>query len=256
MKRIFLCFICISLFASVSKPVKEIKTIHVFVALCDNENQGIVPVPSKLGNGQNPKNNLYWGALYGVKTYFKRSKDWDFIKTIKSENPKILERVLFKHKTSNTYLLADAYDGRFIKKTTIDFLEATAGHNLVKVVHNDIELNFGGQSQLISYVGHDGLMEFNVDGNFEPKNQKKRDAIILACISKDYFEPYLNKTKANPLVWSTGLMSPEAYTLKSAIDGWIDGESPNQIAERAAKAYHKYQKCGLRGARKLLVSSN
>lgn len=230
------------------------KTIHVFVALCDNENQGIVPVPTKLGNGQDPKNNLYWGALYGVKSYFKRSKDWTLVETIKSENPKILERVLYKHKASNTYLLADAYDGKYIKQTTIDFLEATAGHNSIRISHNDLELNFGGTSNLLSYVGHDGLMEFNVEGNFEPKNEDKRDAIILACISKDYFEPYLNKTKAKPLVWSTGLMSPEAYTLKSAIDGWIVGESNEQIAERAAKAYHKYQKCGLRGARNLLVS--
>ncbi|MGC6431949.1 MAG: hypothetical protein ACON5F_12965 [Jejuia sp.] len=46
---------------SQSKP--EVKTIHVYVALCDNINQGIVPVPAKLGNGQDPKNNLYWGAM-------------------------------------------------------------------------------------------------------------------------------------------------------------------------------------------------
>ena len=53
------------------------KTIHVFVALCDNDNQGIVPVPKKLGNGNDPGNNLYWGALYGIRTYLKKSKDWD-----------------------------------------------------------------------------------------------------------------------------------------------------------------------------------
>ena len=42
--------------------------VHVVVALCDNEHQGIVPVPATLGNGQDPRNNLYWGALYGVRT--------------------------------------------------------------------------------------------------------------------------------------------------------------------------------------------
>jgi hypothetical protein len=49
-------------------------------------------------------------------------------------------------------------------------------------------------------------------------------------------------------------MAPEAYTLKSAIDGWILRESNDQIRERAAVAYDKYQKCGLRGARRLLVT--
>ena len=194
------------------------RTIHVFVALCDNVNQGIVPVSKNLGNGQNPRTNLYWGALYGVKTHFKRSKDWTFIKKLKSDNPKILERILFKHKTSNTFLLADAYNGKYIKNTTIDFLEATAGNNSETIKYKNIDINFGGKSNLISYVGHDGLMEFNVKGNFTPKNKIKRDAIILACISKDYFKPYIKFTKANPLVWTTGLMAPEAYTLKWAID--------------------------------------
>ena len=98
------------------------------------------------------------------------------------------------------------------------------------------------------------LMEFDVEGNFEQTNAKKRDAIILACVSKDYFKPYLQKTKSNPLVWTTGLMAPEAYTLKAAIDGWILNETDLQIRERAAQAYHKYQKCGVRGARNLLVT--
>ena len=145
---------------------KPIKTIHIFVALCDNANQGIVPVPSKLGNGQNPKNNLYWGALYGVKTYFKNSKDWSLVKIIESNNPMILERLLFKHKNSNTFILADAYDGKYIKQTTIDFLEATAGRNKASISYYDIKLQFGGKSELLAYVGHDGLMEFNVKGDF------------------------------------------------------------------------------------------
>jgi hypothetical protein len=249
MKTLFtIVFICLSLSAFSQR------NIHVFVALCDNVNQGIVPVPKSLGNGQNARTNLYWGALYGVKTHFKKSKDWTFIKSIPSNNPKILERIVFKHKTTNTYLLADAYDGKYIKQTTIDFLQASSGSNPEEIIVNDQKLNFGGDSGMVAYVGHDGLMEFNLDITFTPKNKKKRDAIILACISKDYFKPYLKATGANPLVWSTGLMSPEAYTLKWAIDGWILKETDLQIRERAAKAYHAYQKCGIRGARRLLVT--
>ncbi|MGB6267699.1 MAG: hypothetical protein WBF67_01705 [Olleya sp.] len=230
------------------------KTIHVFVALCDNLNQGIVPVPVRLGNGQDTKNNLYWSALYGVKTYLKNSKDWKLIKTISKPEDYILERVLFKHNSTNTYLLADAYDGKYIKQTTIDFLEANAGRNSLKITHKQQEICFGGDAQLLSYVGHDGLMEFDVEGKFEPVNTNKRDAIILACISKDYFKSYLQQTKSNPLLWTTGLMAPEAYTLKAAIDGWIKDETDLQIRERAAQDYHKYQKCGIKGARNLLVT--
>lgn len=236
----------------ISQNTSNVKTIHVYVALCDNANQGIVPVPSKLGNGQDPFNNLYWGALYGLKTHFKKSKDWTLVSTTKHPKKYILERALFKHTTTNTFLLADAYDGKYIKQTIIDFLEASAGRNTETVANK----NFGGSAELLAYVGHDGLMEFEVSGKFTPINKNKRDAIILACVSKNYFKPYLNITGANPLVWSTGLMSPEAYTLKWAIDGWVKNETDAQIRERAAQAYHKYQKCGVKGARRLLVTGN
>src|SRR5262245_12901887 len=33
-------------------PVNTSRVIHVLVALCDNVNQGIVPVPPRLGNGE------------------------------------------------------------------------------------------------------------------------------------------------------------------------------------------------------------
>lgn len=249
MKKIFL--LSFVFFASFGYAQK---TIHVYVALCDNENQGIVPVSKTLGNGQNPNTNLYWGALYGVKTHLKKSKDWIFIKTLKSKNPQILDRALFKHATTATYLLAEAYDGKYIKNTTIDFLESLAGNTRKTVLHKGQELVFGGKADLVSYIGHDGLMEFRVKGNFTNTSEHKRDAIILACISKRYFAPYVTQTKANPLVWSTGLMSPEAYTLAWALEGWIKDESNEEIRLRAAKAYDHYQKCGLKGAKRLLVT--
>ncbi|HEY6250139.1 MAG TPA: hypothetical protein VI685_09260, partial [Candidatus Angelobacter sp.] len=86
------------------------------------------------------------------------------------------------------------------------------------------------------------------------KSASPRQAIVLACISKSYFAPALHAAGAQPLVWTTGLMAPEAYTLKSALDGWLLNETNEQIRERAAAAYHQYQKCGLNAARRLLVT--
>jgi len=51
-------------------------------------------------------------------------------------------------------------------------------------------------------------------------------------------------------------MAPEAYTLEAAIEGWINSESSYEIWMRAAKAYNKYQNCGLKAALNLLVSGN
>src|SRR5499426_1218032 len=72
------------------------RVIHVIVALCDNQYQGIVPVPARIGNGDDPSNNLYWGARFGVKTYFKRAGDWRLVAEERNPRAEILERLVFK----------------------------------------------------------------------------------------------------------------------------------------------------------------
>ena len=213
-----------------------------------------MPVPDHLGNGQSTESNLYWGAMYGVKSQFKRSGDWQFVKKISGVQYPILERLLFKHATSDTYIMADAYDGRDIKRCTIDFLDACSGNGMVEIVHEDNSLRFGGCSQLVAYAGHDGLMEFSLDETFEAKDSKKRQAMILACVSKEYFAPYLKQTGAEPLVWTTQLMAPEAYTLEWAMTKWAEGGSDAEVYHRAAEAYSHYQKCSLSASMRLLIS--
>lgn len=184
---------------NVTKFDASTKTIHVFVALCDNKYQGIVPVPAAIGNGQHPANNLYWGCAYGIKGYFKKSKEWKLIKTQKLDKIR-MERLVFKHISKNYYLVADAYDGQYIKKTTIDFLQSAAGQTKDTIKINNTVIGINGNAQLVSYIGHDGLMDFQLNANFKNADGKQRDAIILACISKKHFAPYFLQAKANPLL--------------------------------------------------------
>lgn len=245
--------------ASLQRSIKTkkeagLKTIHVFVALCDNKYQGIVPVPAKIGNGQDAANNLYWGAAFGVKTFFNKSSEWKLIEIKKDPVENILERLLFKHKTKNIFLLADAYDGQYIKQTTIDFLLACSGKRITTINNNGKEIPFGGMSDVLAYVGHDGLMDFSLSNEFEKENDEDRKAIMLACISKKYFSYHLKSTGAEPLLWSTGLMAPEAYILHDALNKWIGTGDPQQTRNAAAAAYSKYQRCSLNAAKNLLVT--
>lgn len=228
-------------------------TIHIFVALCDNKYQGIVPIPAKIGNGQDPNNNLYWGCAFGIKTYFKKSKDWKLLKTQKTDSIK-LERLVFKHTTKNYYLVADAYNGRYIKQCTKEFLSSSCGQSKDTLQINNTTIGIAGNSQLVAYIGHDGLMDFQLSETYQNTDNKKRDVIILACYSKRFFSPHLNKANVNPLVWTTGLMAPEAYTIHDALTGYLNNESNEKIRTRAALAYSNYQKCSEKAARNLLVS--
>ncbi len=230
-----------------------IKTIHILVALCDNQYQGIVPVPQKIGNGQDKENNLYWGCSFGIRSYFKKSKEWILVKTIQLDS-NILERLVFKHKTQPYYLIADAYNGKEIKTCTVDFFKSLSGQlkDTLQVGGKTIGIN--GHSKLVSYIGHDGLMDFNLDDNFTNIDGKTRETIILACYSKNYFTKYLQQAKASPLIWTTGLMCPEAYTIHDAISVYIQKKSSHAIQQAAASAYAKYQKCSVKAASHLLVS--
>lgn len=230
-----------------------VKTIHIFVALCDNKYQGIVPVPAKIGNGQDPANNLYWGCGYGVKTYFKNSPEWKLIKAYPKDSI-VTERLLFKHVKKNFYLIADAYDGQYIEECTIDFLRSSCGKKKDTLNVGNRIIGIAGNSSLLAYIGHDGLMDFTLSEKFNNSDGKKRDIIMLACYSKHYFSPHLKNANVNPLVWSTGLMAPEAYIIHDALSGYINNENPENIRNRAAAAYSRFQKCSLSAARKLLVS--
>ena len=124
----------------------------------------------------------------------------------------------------------------------------------VSVDGKKTELHVGGSANLIAYIGHNGLMDFQLTATPKKRDDEKRDAIILACASKSYFAEPLRKTGVNPLLWTTNLMAPEAYVLSAAIDGWLNKESDEAIRLRAAKAYHQYQNCGLKGANRLFAT--
>lgn len=238
---------------NISKFDTATKTIHVFVALCDNKYQGIVPVPKTIGNGQDPDNNLYWGCANGIRSYFKKSKEWKLLKTQKLDKIR-MERLVFKHVSKNYYLVADAYDGQYIKKTTTDFLYSAAGQLKDTIKINKTTIGVNGNAKMVAYIGHDGLMDFQLNENFSNADGKQRDAIILACISKKYFAPHLSQAKANPLLWTTGLMASEAYTLHDALSSYVAGGTADQIRTKGAMAYTKFQKCSLKASKNLLVT--
>jgi len=229
---------------------------YVVVALCDNVHQGIVPVAPSIGNGDDADKNLYWGARFGVRTHFNASRDWQLVSDVRDLSPKVLERLVYKHKTKDAYLVADAYRGSEIRQATADFLNAASGNTnpTVEVAGKVYGLSKGASAHLVGYVGHNGLMDFDLTYMPKHRDDVRRDAVILACISKKYFAPPLRESGANPLLWTTNLMAPEAYVLKAALDGWLADEDGERVRERAAKAYNTYQSCGINSARSLFAT--
>jgi hypothetical protein len=205
--------------------------VHVTVALCDNATQGIVPVPAAIGDGDDPRTNLYWGAMYGVKSWLKR-EGWK-VEKVASPHDFVLERITARRKIGDrdVILTADAWRGSRIREAITSFLERASADG----------------ADVVAYVGHDGLMEFDVTPRVHRAANKPR-SIVLACASQQYFTRHLQRAGSSPLLLTTGLMAPEAYTLTAAIEAHVRGAN---VREAAAQAYHKYQKCGVGAARRL-----
>ncbi len=83
-----------------------------------------------------------------------------------SENPKenVLQRIVFKHKTQNVYLVADAYRGSKMKETIERFFRGDVSGEKLENVNWLINktLQILGSANLVAFVGHNGLMDFKL----------------------------------------------------------------------------------------------
>ena len=207
------------------------KTIGVFVALADNQHQGIIPVPKTIGNGNDPERNLYWGTAEGIKGVFDKSRVWRLVEQQDTANGVVLRTRTYQHKTYPAKLIAKAYQGAAIQQATQDFEQALREH----------------QYDLAIYVGHNGLMDFRLAAPAAPTDTSKpSDAMVLACKSEAYFKPRLQALGANPLLLTTQFMYPGAFIVEAATESWLKDQNRVLIRASAGKAYARNQKLSVK----------
>jgi hypothetical protein len=233
---------------------KQPLVVHAFVPLCDNENQGIVPTTPSLGNGMSLNTNLYWYTSKGMKKYFMRHSQWKMLNSQLDVNEHILERVIFERKYSNgakVYLVADAYRGDRMKECMETYFSALAGRTKDTITINNQSLPVFGNADLLSFNGHDGLMDMNLDYTYN-KDKRKRDAVVISCYSEVFFNQHLKYTQSYPLVMTTHLLYPGANILGEVINSWATLKTDNEIRLSAGDEYYNMKpKCGRQGARNL-----
>lgn len=228
------------LLAGASAQATEV--VHVFVALADNASQGLVPVPAKIGNGDDPANNLYWGCDEGLRSWFGRSAKWKKAASPKSERTEILERLVFKHATKDAWLVADAWRGSQMKACLQTFVAAAAGQGGEVLRVGEVDLHAGGDATLLAFIGHNGLMDFTAGWPAAAAaSGKPKPVIVLCCMSESYFGASLRRIGARPLLTTTQLMYPGAFILHDAAEAWLDGKTAPDIRAAAGRAYAKNQ---------------
>jgi len=235
---------------------------HVIVALCDNLHQGIVKAPKGIGNGQDPRANLYWGAGYGVRSYFSRQAGYSLRQHTYSGQ--VLDKIVLAKELPGSghqvklVVVAEAWDGSAIAPAISRFLRLAAGYDAESIaspVAGQAAIAAGGDAAIIAFVGHNGLMDFAAPCCPEARRgAAPRSSIILACASQQYFSDLLRAGGSHALLLTTGLMAPEAYSLEEALRTFAVGGSPMDARRAAAAVYDRVQHCGLAGAMHLFAS--
>lgn len=243
MNRVLVFAILLSLLLPPFSHGAEGRVIRVFVALCDNATQGIVKVNPRIGNGDNPHENLYWGCADSIKPLFKKSLHWKLMKEEKDISPIILERLTFQHTTfEDVTLIAEAYRGAKMKDCLTDFFAATGDAR-----PESRPMTF------VAFIGHNGLMDTALPPTPATPGVGKRDAMVLACRSEAYFNLRLKGQGVRPVLMTRCIMYPGAFILHDTLEGWLRSESPAQLRERAAKAYAKNQGISVASASRIFA---
>ena len=215
------------IFALLLAPLAAAETrIAVFVGLCDNATQGIIKVGAKIGDGDKPADNLYWGCTDGLKSHFKASKRWKLEKSeTTTGDDRILERMTFRHVSGNAVLVAEAWRGSKLKEC----YEACEKAML------------SGENDLVAFIGHNVLMDVAIEASAQ-KAKGKTDAIVLCCVSDRYFRQRLENAGVRPALLTTQLMYPGSFILHDALEPWLQGKARDSLRDAAGLAYARNQK--------------
>jgi len=231
--------------------------VHAFIPLCDPKYQAIAPVYGSLGDGFDLKNNLYWGAGYGIKSYFKRKSDWKIVYDSLDYSENILERIVFYKEFDNNakvYFIADAYRGDKMKECLEDHFNSLSELILDTVYTLTDTIPTNGNADFLVFNGHNGLMDNQI--NFTSIfPQKQKDAAAIACLSNYYFAMiYYPQCNAYPLVTTQSLLPPEAYVIEAIINNWAELKSGEEICNAAGDAMNNIHNCGQKAARNMFTT--
>ncbi len=244
---------------------KDLKTgkplvATVYVALCDNDSQSIARTKTpKICMGDYPEQNLYWASSSGLKQHLD-SRGWKRVLYEKSDTDKIAARGVWGKRIRaedalvkrgvkgpiQVYIVGLGYRGTKIHDAMVDYLHAVSRDRAAKLQLEDgTEIEFGGRSQVIGYVGHDYFMDVLYGEQLLSEavgNSAMHKAVFgLACVSDEYFRPAIQRRNTHILALNTGLTFPSAFTVLGMIQAVVAGKDAKGIHQQAARAFAKGQ---------------
>jgi hypothetical protein len=207
--------------------------IRVYVALCDNDSQGIVKVKNpKICDGDVPERNIYWGTKGGLAG-FMRSASFRLLSAERLGAGPITLRSLWTKRFGKTDVIVEglAYRGREIRTAMLDF---------VRAVHDDGALAVD-EPHLVAYVGHNYFLDTAEVREFRDASRATghlaKGVLALSCLGDQHIRPYIGRATAPILLLNNNLTYPGAWSIGGVIEGIARRMTPRAIRDSAARAF-------------------
>lgn len=223
--------------------------IRIYVALCDNDSQGIVPVKNRaICDGDDAARNIYWGTSGGLSGYLAR-KGWRRMPTDSDAVPSNGAVAVHAHwrgrrwvgrrlrslapgipRRVDVQIEALAYRGAAIRDAMADYIAD------VHSVHSD-----DAAPHVIGYMGHNYLLDTDEPLIPPPASNPAEPAPVgvfaLSCFGHQSIRPSITRAGAAILLLNRGLTYPGAWTVDGLVEGLSRGADARRLHRIAAKHF-------------------
>lgn len=230
--------------------------ITVYVALCDNDSQGIIPVKNRsICRGDDPAHNMYWATRGGLAGYLKRA-GWKRVLVEEPAGGPVLVRAVWRTSLASGGALADrgvsgripvvvvglAYRGREIEAAMIDTFHAVHRDEPLRIDLGDgASIAAGGASHVVGYIGHDTFYDTGEPEQLLAEaagdSALAKGAFALSCTGDRLIRPGLVRPNVRILLLNRTLAFPGAWTVGGIARGLASGRSGAGIRREAAAAF-------------------
>lgn len=228
-------------------------TVTLHVGLTDGE-----ATPSKFTNGDDPRTNLCWGALYGVDTHMANAAGWRRFYGDKGDGNRIIRRSIFSRRVApsaewvaagvdqafDVFVLANAWPASRLREAMSQPIRDACADGPVVITHDGMSLAFGSASCMVGYLGPNAMADAYWDP-FEACNSGGHSRIglfYLSSMSAVYLYDSAVRNGFYPVLFARLPIVPEAYLFDGMMQALLEGELDEGFLDSAARAYAKYQK--------------
>lgn len=229
----------------------------VYVALCDNDSQGIVPTKNRsICDGRRPEANMYWATRGGLKGYLKRA-GWKRVATMDAPREGVAFEVVWRKRfkargelrqrykgSFDVYLVSVVFWGDHIHEANLEYLRAVNRDDSRAIsVEDHGDLVYGGASHVVGYIGHDYFFDVSdpdeLIGPTRGDSELHKGSFALACAGHQLIRPAITRENSHILLLNRHLAFPGAWTVGGLISGITSGQDGRGIHREAARAFAK-----------------